>query len=141
MSVMRKAIWSASLVILLASAPQAQKPLDIYFIDVEGGQATLAVSPSGESLLVDAGWPGFSGRDADRIAATARQAGVSRIDYLVVTHYHTDHVGGVPAIAAKLPIGTFVDHGDTVEHGDNPDKLYRAYLEVCDKGRHLQVKP
>ena len=115
---MRKAIWSASLVILLASASQAQKPLDIYFIDVEGGQATLAVSPSGESLLVDAGWPGFNGRDADRIAATARQAGVSRIDYLVVTHYHTDHAGGVPELAMRMPIRTFVDHGLTVEHGD-----------------------
>jgi competence protein ComEC len=117
------------------------KPLQIFFIDVEGGQATLIVSPSGESLLVDAGWPGFEGRDADRIAAAAKQAGLSRIDYLVVTHYHTDHVGGVPAIAAKLPIGTFVDHGESVEHGEQPDKLYRAYLEVRDKGRHLLVKP
>ena len=141
---MRKAIWSASVVVLLisgVSAAQAQKPLDIYFIDVEGGQATLAVSPSGESLLVDAGWPGFNGRDADRIAATARQAGVSRIDYLVVTHYHTDHVGGVPELAMRMPIRTFVDHGLTVEHGDAPDKLFRAYEETRAKGRHLQVKP
>src|SRR6266498_2600161 len=104
------AIFATMVLTAVSTAGQVQKPLDIYFIDVEGGQATLFVSPSGESLLVDAGWPGFNGRDADRIAATARQAGVSRIDYLVVTHYHTDHVGGVPAIAAKLPIGTFVDH-------------------------------
>jgi len=117
------------------------KSLDIYFIDVEGGQATLIVSPSGESMLVDAGWPGFDGRDADRIAAAAKQAGLSRIDYLIVTHYHNDHVGGVPAIAAKMPIGTFVDHGETVEHGAQPDALYKNYLEVRGKGRHLQVKP
>src|SRR5436190_712039 len=114
MSVMRKAIWSASVVILLVSGrgvSQAQKPLDIYFIDVEGGQATLAVSPSGESLLVDAGWPGFNGRDADRIAATARQAGVSRIDYLVVTHYHTENAQSVGTI---MTFGRFrmIDLGD-----------------------------
>src|SRR6266404_5158945 len=61
---------------------------NVYFIDVEGGQATLMVSPSGQSLLVDTGWPGFSGRDAGRIAATAKAAGLKRIDYLVITHYH-----------------------------------------------------
>src|SRR5881396_3415035 len=92
----------------------AAKTLEIYSIDVEGGQATLLVSPSGQSMLVDTGWRGFNGRDADRIVAAAKQAGVSRIDYLVVTHYHADHVGGVPELAARLPIGTFVDHGPTV---------------------------
>jgi competence protein ComEC len=117
-------------------------PMSIDFIDVEGGQATLIVSPSGESLLVDAGWPGFEGRDADRIVAAAKLRKVSRIDYLVVTHYHTDHVGGVPQLAAKMPVGTFVDHGDTVEHNDEQgDKLYKAYLDVRSKGKHLQVKP
>jgi competence protein ComEC len=121
--------------------PAKGKPLEIDFIDVEGGQATLIVSPSGESVLVDAGWPGFNGRDADRIAAAAKKAGLTRIDYLIVTHYHTDHVGGVPAIAAKLPIGTFVDHGDTVEHDQQGDALYRAYLQVRDKEKHLQAKP
>ena len=75
-----------------AQAP-SQKPLDIYFIDVEGGQATLLVAPSGESMLVDTGFPGNEGRDLARIESAAKQAGVSRIDYLVITHYHTDHVG------------------------------------------------
>jgi competence protein ComEC len=122
-------------------ASQVQKPLDIYFIDVEGGQATLVVSPSGESMLVDTGWPGFDGRDAERIVATAKQAGVSKIDYLVITHYHTDHAGGVPQLAARLPVRTFVDHGQTVEQGDAPAKLFSAYTEARAKGRHLQVKP
>ena len=90
---------------------QTEKPLDIQFIDVEGGQATLIVSPSGESLLVDTGYPGFNGRDADRIAAAVKQAGLSRIDYLIITHYHGDHVGGATALAARVPIRTFVDHG------------------------------
>ena len=102
-----------------AQAP-SQKPLDIYFIDVEGGQATLLVAPSGESMLVDTGFPGYEGRDLARIEATAKQAGVSRIDYLVVTHYHTDHVGNVPALAPRIPIRTFVDHGPTVETAQHP---------------------
>src|SRR4026209_1963905 len=108
---------------------QSEKPLDIQFIVVEGGQATLIVSPSGESILVDTGYPGFDGRDADRIAAAVKQAGLSKIDYLVITHYHADHVGGVPALAARVPIGTFVDHGPTAEQGERPAGLFPAPLE------------
>jgi beta-lactamase superfamily II metal-dependent hydrolase len=121
-----------------AQAP-SQRPLDIYFIDVEGGQATLVVAPSGESLLVDAGYPGFGGRDLARVEAAIKQAGLSKIDYMVVTHYHTDHVGNVPALAARIPIRTFVDHGPTVEEGTRA--LYDAYAEARKTGRHLQVKP
>ncbi len=120
---------------------QPEKPLDIHVIDVEGGQATLMVTPSGESLLVDTGYVGFNGRDADRIASVVRQAGLSRIDYLVVTHYHADHVGGVPALAARVPIRTFVDHGPTVEQGDQPALLYQAYLATRAKGRHVLARP
>src|SRR5271169_589552 len=87
-----------------AANPQAAKPLQIYFVDVEGGQATLIVSPSGESMLVDTGWAGFNGRDADRIVAAAKLANVKQIDYLVITHFHADHVGGVPQLAARIPI-------------------------------------
>src|SRR5262252_2363182 len=95
------------------------KTLDIYFIDVEGGQSTLVVTPAGESVLIDAGFPGggtfesragdaVSPRDPIRIAAVAREAGVSRIDYLLVTHFHADHFGGVMELAQRIPIGTFV---------------------------------
>ena len=103
--------------------------LEVYFIDVEGGQATLFVSPSGESMLVDTGWPDAQGRDAERIVAAARLAGVKQIDYLVVTHYHMDHVGGVPQLAARIPIRTFVDHGPSVEHDAEADQLFAAYIE------------
>jgi beta-lactamase superfamily II metal-dependent hydrolase len=131
---------SAALAQPAAQAP-ADKPLEIQFIDVEGGQATLFASPSDESLLVDTGYVGFNGRDADRIAAAVKQAGLSRIDYLVVTHYHADHVGGVPALASRVPIGTFVDHGPTVEEGEGPAKLYNDYLAVRAKARHILARP
>src|SRR5437870_10026803 len=81
------------------------KPLQIYFVDVEGGQATLFVTPAGQSLLIDTGWPGNNGRDADRIVAAAKLAGISKIDYLLVTHFHSDHVGGVPQLVARIQIG------------------------------------
>ena len=91
--------------------------LKAYFVDVEGGQSTLFVTPAGQSLLVDTGWPGNENRDADRIVAVAKLAGISRIDYVLLTHYHDDHVGGLPQLVAQIPIGTFIDHGanrDTV---------------------------
>ena len=95
----------AALVLLgSASLLPAARNLEVYFIDVEGGQSTLLVSPSGESMLIDTGWAGHNHRDADRIAAAAKAAGVKKIDYLVITHYHADHVGGVPQLAEKLPI-------------------------------------
>jgi len=119
----------------------APTDLTAYLIDVEGGQATLFITPAGQSVLIDTGFPGFNGRDADRIAAAAKDAGVKQIDYLLITHYHADHVGGVPAIAARLPIRNFVDHGDTVEHTAAGQKLYDDYLKEVAKGNHIVVKP
>lgn len=136
---MRKLFLIAFLAFL--SAPlRAAGTLDVYFIDVEGGQATLFVAPSGKSMLVDTGWPGFNGRDADRIVSAAKAAGVTRIDYLVITHFHTDHVGGVPQLAARIPIGTFVDHGRSVETGKEADDLFQSYVQVRDHASHLIVR-
>jgi len=129
------------LLVLFCGLARAAEPLEVYFIDVEGGQATLFVSPSGESMLVDTGWPDAKGRDAGRIAAAARIAGVKQIDYLVVTHYHMDHVGGVPQLAARIPIRTFVDHGPSVEHDAEANQLFAAYASLRDKGKHLLAKP
>jgi competence protein ComEC len=131
-------VWLAAATLVAA---QPSDSLSIYFVDVEGGQATLVVSPTGESMLFDAGWPGFNGRDADRILALSKDAGVSRIDYMVVTHYHLDHVGGVPPLAEQMPIVTYVDHGENLEKSAGTAKLYDAYLAVRKEGKHLQVKP
>jgi len=139
LSIMKSSFALLLLCVAAWGAPKSSA-LDIYFIDTEGGQATLFVSPSGESMLVDTGWPGFEGRDAKRIAAAAKVAGVTQIDYLVITHYHVDHAGGVPQLAALLPIKHFVDHGASFEHGANEDKLYEAYIKTRAAGEHLEVK-
>jgi competence protein ComEC len=114
--------------------------LQVYTIDVEGGKSTLYVSPSGESMLVDAGYSGFQGRDAKRIAAAIRAAGIKQIDYLVITHYHRDHVGGVPGLAAIMPIRNFVDHGRNFETRKDVSVDYGAYLKARAKGKHIEVK-
>jgi beta-lactamase superfamily II metal-dependent hydrolase len=97
-------------ILLPASAPAAEgKPLEIYFIDTEGGAATLIVTPAGESILADTGNPGE--RDAGRIARAAKEAGLSAIDHLIVTHWHGDHHGGVPRLVELIPVKRFYDHG------------------------------
>ena len=115
--------------------------LDIYVIDVEGGEATLFVSPTGESMLVDTGWPGFDGRDADRIAAAAADAGVTQIDYLVVTHFHGDHMGGAVQLAERLPIRNFIDHGTTVDQGESRLAAFERYTDLRSGGAHRVVAP
>jgi competence protein ComEC len=131
------------------------RTLDIYFIDVEGGQSTLLVTPAGQTLLVDAGFPSTgtfdsrpgdpaSARDPQRILEVARLAGVTRIDYLLVTHFHGDHVGGVPELAQLIPIDTFIDHGGVNEDAEivaGTHAMYEAYAPVRAKGRHLEPKP
>ena len=129
--------------VLLPAAVQAaeSESLQIFFIDVEGGQATLMVAPSGQSLLIDTGWPGFNGRDASRIVAAAKAAGVNRIDYVVITHFHRDHVGGVTQLASQIKIGTFVDHGPNMEDAAAPREDFAAYEKVAANSKRMTVKP
>ena len=124
-----------------AAQSRSARTLDIYVIDVDGGESTLFVSPSGESLLVDTGWPAFEGRDADRIAAVAKLAGVKQIDYLVITHFHADHMGGVPQLAARLPIRHFIDHGSDVQPGERAAAAFKPYADLRAKGSHVEAKP
>ncbi len=127
--------------IVPGSAAPASKPLQIYFIDVEGGQATLLVSPAGESLLIDTGWPGSEGRDADRIVAAAHAAGLQKIDYVLITHYHRDHVGGVQQLVDGFKVGTFVDHGPNQEDSAVTRTDYAAYEKAIAGHAHVVVKP
>jgi competence protein ComEC len=129
---------------LASPMPVSAKPLQIYFVDVEGGQATLFLTPQGKSLLIDTGWPGFNGRDADRIAAVAKLAGITKIDFVLLTHYHQDHAGGVTQLAAKIPVGTFLDHGENREPADSATgQVFRDYQAFLAKENHKRtvVKP
>ncbi|HEY2782385.1 MAG TPA: MBL fold metallo-hydrolase [Steroidobacteraceae bacterium] len=137
-----------------ATAAPKGKALEIYFIDVEGGQSTLIVTPERHSLLIDTGWAGdgsgvppgdpHKARDANRILAAARDAGVKQIDYLLITHFHGDHDGGVPELSQLLPIQTFIDHGvPAAEAAKDPQTkaAFDAYVAVRDKAKHLEPKP
>lgn len=117
-------------------------PLQIYFIDVEGGQATLFITPEHKSLLVDTGWPADasgSSKSAERIAAVAHQAGLQKLDFVLITHYHTDHVGGVPALSAQIPVGTFIDHGPNREQEGITEEGFQAYRKILSSGPHDHV--
>jgi competence protein ComEC len=128
-----------------AAAPsEGHRGLKVYFVDVEGGQATLFVTPAGQSLLIDTGWTGNNGRDADRIVAAAKNAGIAKIDYVLITHFHEDHVGGLPQLVERIPVGTFIDHGDNREPGDaHTVEGYDAYKKLLATGKfkRLTLKP
>ena len=127
---------------LAAGAMLPAQTLKIFAIDVEGGKSTLYVSPSGESMLIDTGYAGNDNRDANRIAAAAASAGVKRIDYLVITHYHGDHAGGVPQLAAKMPIGKIFDHGDSFEKtNEKTQAVFQPFATLRAKYPHQTVHP
>ena len=120
---------------------QAPATLDIYWIDVEGGAATLVVTPERDTVLMDTGWTRPDARDAERIQAAMRDAGITEIDYLLISHFHRDHVGGLAALAAQVPIGQIVDHGDSVERDREPGRaIWEGYLAVAE-GRRRTVEP
>src|SRR5689334_432382 len=104
--------------ILVVAQSKTTKPLEIWVVDVEGGKAALYVSPTGQTAMIDTGFPGA--RDLDRILAAIADAGVKQIDYLISTHYHVDHIGNVVELGSRIPVGTFVDHGPTVEGPNVP---------------------
>lgn len=101
--------------------------LKVFFVDVEGGQATLFVTPARQSLLIDTGWPGNEYRDADRIAAVAKKAGLKKIDYVLITHYHDDHVGGFPQLLERVRVGAVIDHGPNRELEEKVARNYETY--------------
>jgi beta-lactamase superfamily II metal-dependent hydrolase len=125
-------------------AQQQHKPaghLVIYTIDVEGGQATLLVAPSKASLLVDTGWPENNGRDAERIQAAMKDAGITKLDHVLITHFHVDHVGGVPNLVARVKVGEFLDHGVNREDSDITRHDYAAYVKAIGTTPRRTVHP
>src|SRR5207248_8709239 len=133
-------------IVLPASVAVAQSragnTLDIYVIDVEGGNAVLFAAPSGESVLVDTGNGGDGAvRDAGRIMAAIRDAGVQQIDHLIITHYHNDHIGGLSELANHISIKEFIDHGANTQPGPNIDPVLQRYSELYGQAKHTVVKP
>lgn len=116
--------------------------LDFYFIDSEGGAATLIVTPSGESVLIDAGWADVDGRDARRIQRAMQQAGITAIDHLVATHYHQDHYGGIPDLSRLVTVKHYYDHGKMTSMTEDPKfgERYGAY-QAAAKNQTTTLKP
>jgi competence protein ComEC len=143
----RSQILLTVLAITLSGISSAQtaapRTLDIYVIDVEGGNATLFVTPNRESLLIDTGNAGASAaRDAGRIMEAAKAAGLQQIDHLITTHWHGDHFGGMSALASQIPIREFIDHGPNVQPGELADTFLRdTYPQLYAKAKHRVVKP
>ena len=126
-------LWALYTTTLFAG--EADKRLDIYWVDVEGGAATLIVTPAGESILIDTGNPGL--RDPGRIVKVATAvAKIRRIDHLIITHYHRDHYGGAETLATMLPIGTVYDNGMFDQMPDNPGKAYFEF--ACETRKVIQ---
>jgi competence protein ComEC len=156
---MRSMIACLAMLAAMAAAPCAQTPagkpaapgktpaqpaapgttLDIYVMDVEGGKATLFVTPSGETVLIDSANPGP--RDQERMMAVLNAAGVKQIDHLLTTHYHIDHIGGMQELAKQIPIKDFIDHGPSVEEREQVQGFQAAYAELHAKAKHTVVKP
>ncbi len=142
-SLLRRSVSAVALAVVLSVAPRAaDRTLAIEWVDTLGGAATLIVTPAGESILVDTGWPGFESRDARRIKAALDRHGLTEIDHLIITHYHTDHYGGVPQLAAIVPIGKFYDHGQmsALPEDRNFAQMYGAYRAAA-KDTTTALKP
>src|SRR5216117_16438 len=127
MRILLRCLLAIALSVVSLSAQSRGRTLDIYVVDVEGGNATLYVAPSGESVLIDTGNGGAAGpRDPERIMAAAKDAGLTQIDHLINTHWHGDHFGGHEELAKRIPIRDYVDHGPTVE----PQPASTAFLDT-----------
>lgn len=142
---MRTKIFLSVFVLFVSLAfaqAQTSKALAIYVIDVEGGNAVLFVAPSGESMLVDTGNGGDGAvRDAGRIMAAVKDAGVKQIDHLIITHYHNDHIGGLSELAAHISIKEYIDHGANTQPGPNIDPVLARYAQLYAQAKHTVAKP
>jgi beta-lactamase superfamily II metal-dependent hydrolase len=140
---MLRRVFCALALLPFAAAAQTRATLDIYVIDVEGGNATLFVAPSGESILIDTGNGGQAAiRDAERILAAAADANLSRIDHLITTHYLGDHFGALQQVAGRIPVVDYIDHGPSVQPSPAGDEFLASVYPGLYAGRsHTVVKP
>jgi len=146
-SVLKAAICLAVLLVPAGhnqAAAQARTTLDIYVVDVEGGNATLFIAPSGESVLIDTGnfAPEAAVRDAERIAAAAKDARLIEIDHLITTHWHGDHFGGMAEVAKRIPIRDYIDHGPNIQPVAAFDEFFaKIYPALYGAAKHTVAKP
>ena len=141
---MKKALLIAVFCVMSVTTFTAGTTLDIWVIDTEGGKAVLVVSPGGQSMLIDTGFPGnptSPDRDTTRILDACRLAGVKKLDLLLTTHYDLDHVSNTPSLVAKLPVALFVDHGAAVVSDPRTTAAVKAYDDLWAQAKHLVVKP
>ncbi len=127
--------------LVFAWALPAAKTLDLWAIDTEGGKSVLILSPSGQSMLIDTGFPGNNDRDTNRILEACQAAGVKKIDILVTTHYDLDHVNNTPSLVSKMPVAMFVDHGPAAVNDRMTTAAVKAYDALWQKAKHMVVKP
>jgi beta-lactamase superfamily II metal-dependent hydrolase len=129
-------------VVAVAQTPEG-KTFDIYVIDVEGGNSTLFVAPSGDSTLIDTGSGGPNNRDGNRIMAAVSDAGLNHIDHLITTHWHGDHFGGMADVASRIPVRDFVDHGPNIQpqNARTDEFMNKTYPGLYAEAKHTVVKP
>ena len=138
-------VWfSVSITNLFGLRAERDKSLDVYYIDTEGGKSVLFVSPTGETLLFDTGTGGDGNRDLDRVLAVIKAANlpIQQLDHVIVSHYHGDHAGNAAALADKLPIRNFYDHGGwSVELQNNRAAAFNAYRQIRERAHVMVPKP
>jgi len=126
----------ACLLALLTTSLTAAPNLELYFIDVEGGKSVLLVSSSGQSMLFDVGWPAST----ERIVEAVQAAGLERVDFLVISHFDVDHMGDVPQLVAKIPVGRIFDHGDYQTSNPQAVQRFAPYAALREKVGHTVLK-
>jgi beta-lactamase superfamily II metal-dependent hydrolase len=132
---------SAFMLSVAAAGAQPRTTLDIYVTDVEGGNGTLFVTPAGESVLIDTGNANGAVRDSGRIMDAVRDAHLTQIDHLILTHYHGDHFGGMEELSKQIPIKEFIDHGPNVQPGVGADWERDVYPKLYSRAKHTVAKP
>ncbi len=138
-----KTLLVCAVVLLSASAVAAADTLEIFVVDTEGGKAMIVLTPAGESMLVDAGYPTDDDRDTKRIVEAARAAGIKQFDFIAATHYDADHSGNVPRVDAIIPGKVFVDHGEPIAtlNAQSRSRNYEPYVKAIGDRKRLSVKP